>query len=407
MDNMEKSYSRREFIRTAGAAGAGSLFSTTVANAGISSAQGLSSYPKVSTRAFGKTGVKVSMLGLGGYFDTAMNISLIEQAAKLGINFWETTNKFGGKGYGLYFKNHPGSREKVFLLSKTKSMDPETMVRDLDKNLENIGTSYVDLFVIHAVDRIECLDDRIRKVAERLKREGKIRYFGFTTHSNMEQCLAGAAKLGWIDGIVTTYNYRLMHRKEMKQAVKSCATAGIGLVAIKSQAAMAHPTATIGVETETSLALAQRFMAKGFTLHQAKLKAIWENPLISSTLSMMPNTTILMANAAAAMDRTALSSRDMELLKNYADETLSCYCAGCARICESVAPSHIPIAKVMRCLMYYHAYNDHEKARSCYHRLPMEIRQEIATADYSVAELKCPNRLAIGELLRRAHRELA
>jgi hypothetical protein len=184
MDNMEKSYSRREFIRTAGAAGAGSLFTTTVANAGTwsASAQGGSSYPRVRTRAFGNTGVKVSMLGLGGYFDTAMNISLIEQAAKLGINFWETTNKFGGKGYGLYFKNHPGSREKVFLLSKTKSKDPETMVRDLDKTLENIGTSYIDLFVIHAVDRIECLDDRIRKVVERLKREGKIRYFGFTTH---------------------------------------------------------------------------------------------------------------------------------------------------------------------------------------------------------------------------------
>jgi hypothetical protein len=153
-----------------------------------------------------------------------------------------------------------------------------------------------------------------------------------------------AAKFGWIDGIVTTYNYRLMHRKEMQQAVKSCAKAGIGLVAIKSQ---------------------------------------------------------------AAMDRTALSFQDMELLKNYANETLSCYCAGCARICESVALNHIPIAKVMRCLMYYHAYNDHEKARSCYHRLPMEIRQEIATADYSVAELKCPNRLAIGELLRMASLELA
>ncbi|MBI9092973.1 MAG: aldo/keto reductase [Desulfobacterium sp.] len=311
------------------------------------------------------------------------------------------------KGYGLYFKNHPGAREKVFLLSKTKSKDPETMVRDLDKTLETIGTSYIDLFVIHAVDRIECLDDQIRKVAERLKRGGKIRYFGFTTHSNMEQCLAGAAKLGWIDGIVTTYNYRLMHRNAMEQAVKSCAKAGIGLVAIKSQAAMAHPTATVGVETDTSLALAHRFMAKGFTLHQAKLKAIWENPLISSTFSMMPNTTILMANAAAAMDRTALSSGDMALLKTYANETLSCYCSGCAGICESVAPNHIPIAKVMRYLMYYHSYNDYEKARSCYHRLPIGIRQGIAGADYSIAELECPNRLAIGDLLRRASHELA
>ncbi|MBI9092972.1 MAG: twin-arginine translocation signal domain-containing protein [Desulfobacterium sp.] len=96
MENMEKSYSRREFLRTAGAAGAGSLLTATVANAGTPSAHGGGGYPRVRTRAFGKTGVKVSMLGLGGYFDTAMNISLIEQAAKLGINFWETTSKFEG-----------------------------------------------------------------------------------------------------------------------------------------------------------------------------------------------------------------------------------------------------------------------------------------------------------------------
>lgn len=107
------------------------------------------------------------------------------------------------------------------------------------------------------------------------------------------------------------------------------------------------------------------------------------------------------------MDRTALSSGEMAQLKTYANETLSCYCSGCAQICESVAPNHIPIAKVMRCLMYYHSYNDYEKARSCYHRLPIEIRREIAAADYSVAELKCPNRLAIGDLLRRASQELA
>ena len=68
--------------------------------------------------------------------------------------------------------------------------------------------------------------------------------------------------------------------------------------------------------------------------------------------------TILMSNAAAALDRTKLSVRDMQILRQYAQETRSHYCAGCADICESSIQENVPVSDVMRCLMYARSYGN-------------------------------------------------
>lgn len=402
----DKNCSRRDFLKTAGVTGIGSVLATSGANADVKSREKDHEPPKVPTRPFGKTGVNVSELALGGYFDTARNLSLIEQAANLGVTFWETTDKFGGEGYGIYFEKNPEFRKNIFLLAKTTSKEPSRMVQDLDKALGTMHTSYIDLFVIWAVDNIDCLTSEIKSLVEKLKSKGSIKFFGFTTHSNMEQCMTSAAGLGWIDGIVTTYNYRLMHTDQMKKAVDACVKAGIGLVAIKSQAGALNPTATVGVESEESLKMTEHFLKKGFNLYQAKLRAIWEHPGIASILSLMPNMTVLLSNAAAASNRIEFSSDDMSLLMRYADQTFSCYCAGCSHICEPAVTDGVPISNLMRYLMYYHSYGDLDKARSLYHELPIRIRENVTAFDYSIAEKRCPRKIAIGQIIRQAAKEL-
>ena len=116
--------------------------------------------------------------------------------------------------------------------------------------------------------------------------------------------MLAAAKLGWIDGIMMSYNYRLMVKDEMKRAVEACVKAGIGLTAMKTQASFtANFYASIGSETDDALNMTESFMKKGYTAEQAKLKVVWENPPISSICSAMPNMTILQANVAAARDQ--------------------------------------------------------------------------------------------------------
>ena len=213
-----------------------------------------------------------------------------------------------------------------------------------------MNTGYVDLFFVHSVSNIKAdISDKTRKWAEAAKSQGKIRFFGFSTHSNMDECLLGAAKLGWIDGIMMTYNFRLMDTDEMKRAMDACHNAGIGLTAMKTQGSRWGSTGL----TDTDTGRAARFLSKGFTEEQARLMAVWENPQVASICSQMPNLRILKANREAALAaETGLSAGDRNALRLHAAQTKDQYCAGCTRICQSVLPPDTPVGDIMRCLMY-------------------------------------------------------
>jgi predicted aldo/keto reductase-like oxidoreductase len=153
--------------------------------------------------------------------------------------------------------------------------------------------------------------------------------------------------------------------------------------------------------------MAGRFLEKGFTDAQAKLMAVWQNPDIASICSQMPNMSILMSNIAAAVNKTELSVRDTELLQRYARETQSDYCTGCTNICQSAVGENVPIGDVMRYLMYCRSYGDRHFAMAEFNKIPGKIRQRLADTDYSKAEQKCPQKMAIGHLMRDAIKELS
>ena len=150
----------------------------------------------------------------------------------------------------------------------------------------------------------------------------------------------------------------------------------------------------------------QRFIDRGMTKYQARLKAVWENPQIAGICSHMDSMTILRENVAAALNGTKLSKRDHALLQQHARRTASAYCTGCGDVCESLLDDAVPVADVMRCLMYAHSYNDYQMARKAMARLPSDIRQRLLRADYTRAEKQCPQRMAIGALMRRAAEDL-
>lgn len=396
--------SRRGFLKTAGAAGVSALVTPPLlrqkADAEAGAAQA------VPTRPFGKSGRQVSMLSLGGMFDIPSNQIVLKLAMKFGVTYWDTAHIYGGgaseKGIGKYFRSNPRDRDKIFLVSKAYARDAGEMTAQLETSLERLQTDYIDLYFMHGISDTDALDGSIRKWAEHAKKQGKIRLFGFSTHQNMPSCLMNAAKLGWIDGIMATYNYRLMHQTDMKEALQACIEAGIGITAMKTQGG-----GSVKTTTDTELQLAGRFVKKGFTDKQAKLKAVWENPHIASICSQMPDSTILMSNISAALNKTQLSAADTKLLHQYALETCSGYCAGCADVCESAINRQAPIADIMRFLMYQESYAEPAFAAFVKSRMPADIGQRLAQTDFSPAERRCPRNIAIGRLMRKAAALLA
>ena len=331
---------------------------------------------------------------------------MLAKALEWGIDYWDTAEGYGGgsseEGIGRWFARNPDNRKQVFLVTKLSPRRGTDFTPRLEACLKRLHTDYIDLLFVHGIRGIDEMDHRLESWSKAMKKAGKLRLFGFSTHSNMEDCLEGAARLPWIDGIMFTYNYRLMHQPRMKAAVEACYRAGIGLTAMKTQGG-----GPVKSDSESEIEMAGHFMQKGFTHHQAKLMAVWDDKRIASICSQMPNLTIMATNAAAAVDQTRLSQSDRALLAQYANETCSDYCAGCGRLCSEVLGKKVPINDVMRCLMYVHSYQDLMLARSTFEMLPAQTRALLAQLDFNEAERSCPRNLPIGRMMQEAMELLA
>ena len=405
--NKNNKPNRRDFLKRAAAIGLGAAVGgTAFRHPGRASAQIVIPKAPMPRRPFGRSDIKVSTLSLGGMFDILNNRLMLAKALDWGIDYWDTAEGYGGgrseEGIGRWFARNPETRKKVFLVTKLSLRRGSDFTPRLEACLKRLHTDYIDLFFVHGISGIDELDSGLKSWSQDMKKAGKLRLFGFSTHSNMEDCLEGAARMPWIDGIMFTYNYRLMHEARMKAAVEACYRAGIGLTAMKTQGG-----GPVKSDSESEINMAGRFMQKGFTDHQAKLMAVWEDKRIASICSQMPNLTIMATNAAAAVDQTRLSRSDRALLARYARETGSDYCAGCARFCSAVLGKRVPINDVMRCLMYVHSYQDLTLARSSFEKLPAQTKALLAQLDFSEAERSCPRNLPIGRLMQEAMNLLA
>jgi uncharacterized protein len=408
MNPESKGWTRRDFFKTAGAVGVGTLLGPLGAHAraekpGIEHLLA-SGQAQVPTRPFGRSGVRVSMLALGGMFDTEANQLMLRQALHWGVTYWDTADCYGHgiseNGYGKYFAKYPRDRAKVFLVTKSDARDPQGMTELLERSLQRLKTGYIDMYFVHGVGRVDELDDRTRQWAREAKAAGKIKLFGFSAHRNMEALLSRAAELDYIDGIMLSYNFRVMHAAAMQKAVAACVQAGIGLAAMKTQAKRSW--LDVGQDAKAGAELMETFIQKGMTEQQAKLHAVWTNPHIASICSQMPNMTILKANVAAAVDFAPLTSGQMRLFQRYALETADQYCTGCGHICEAAVDGRVPIADIMRCHMYDQSYGRLDWARESFHQLGPAVHRSMPQVDYGAAEQHCPQRMPIARLMQHA-----
>jgi aryl-alcohol dehydrogenase-like predicted oxidoreductase len=172
---------------------AGTILAPPMAKAGASRTDRLGSV--LPYRTLGKSGEKVTCLGLGGYHvgwpeDEATVQATIEKALEEGIRFFDTAESYA-KGrseerYGKYLT--PRYRDDIFLMTKTQARDAATARQQLEGSLKRLNTDVIDLWQIHALKNPEDVDARlaagILDVAIKAKEEGKIKYIGFTGHAS-------------------------------------------------------------------------------------------------------------------------------------------------------------------------------------------------------------------------------
>jgi uncharacterized protein len=403
MKDKKNNMDRRTFLKTTGVSGASIAISSGIAsNVLASEAPKSSSIKTVPTRVMGKSGISVPILSFGG-IDWSTNQNLLRLGFQYGVTMWDTSDRYqDGKselGIGEYFTKYPDDRKKVFISTKaTEKSDPQQISDALDQSLERMKTNYVDLFMLSMMKGVPA---GAKELMEKKKKEGKVKLVGFSSHLGTDQVVAESIKMGWIDVLMVTYNYILMQKDEIKKQVDDCAKAGIGLIAIKSQGKTPN-----NVETPEALAATKHFMDKGYTLEQAKIKAIWSDERITSICSNIESVTVLKDNVAAATDNVKLSAHDFKVFKMLAEGEMNHYCQGCGK-CLTVMGAESRIPDVMRYMMYYNSYGDRDRARNLYRELPMVLRNTLALRDYSDAEAACPHGLQIGKIMKNASGLLA
>ncbi len=373
-------------------------------------------YQQVPRRKLGKTGVEVPCLSLGTNRLVDSQV-LLRAALRWGINYWDTAHSYTGGNceltIGKLFLRNPEVRKKLFLVSKASRARTVADVEDrLQTSLKRMNTGYIDLYYgVHGLSDAAQLTDELRQWAESAKKRKLIRFFGFSTHKNIDQNLVAAAKLGWIDVIMTAYNFRLMQDSKIQAAIGTCHKAGVGLIAMKTVALDTRERRRVEkgeeIETEADKKLLRHFLEQGRAVEHAKIKYVLEDKRISSACVGMSNIANLNSNVAATLDKTGLTRADKEALVEYAHATCSGYCAGCAYICDSALPDAPYVSDIMRYLMYYNSYGRHDEARELFAQIPANIREKLLNMDYGLAEARCPQHLPISELVAEAVGKLA
>lgn len=170
------------------------ILTTSLWPAGSSAGSGL--LEQLPTRVLGKTGQKISILGLGGHHvgqvqDEREAIRLVRTAIDMGVTFMANAWEYHqGRSEMLVGKAlRDGYRQQVFLMTKHHGRDKKTALQHLEDSLHRLNTDVIDLWQFHEIiyeddpDMIFAPDGGI-EAAEQAKKQGKVRYIGFTGHKD-------------------------------------------------------------------------------------------------------------------------------------------------------------------------------------------------------------------------------
>ena len=270
----------------------------------------MSEQTTIPLRPLGRTGAKVSALGLGGYHlalvkEEADSIRLQHAALDAGINFFDNAWEYhDGRSEELMGKAIVDRRDKVFLMSKvcTHGRDKHEAMRQLEDSLRRLQTDHIDLWQVHelAYDNDPALHfapGGVIEALEQAKQQGKVRFVGFTGHKSPEIHLDMLARnypfdacqmpLNVLDGTFRSFEQKVLPELERQ---------GIAAIGMKSMGG-------VGDMIRSGIV----------TAHEA-LRYVMSLP-IATLVSGIASPRVLEQNLAVAQGFTPMSDEEMQTLR--------------------------------------------------------------------------------------------
>ena len=326
-------------------------------------------------RILGKTGLKVSRVGLGGIpiqrIDAAGTKVLMHHLMEQGVNFVDSA-----RGYSVseaYLGEAlEGIRDKFILATKTMARTKEGMAQDIETSLKNFRTDYIDLYQCHNpslkdLDTIIGEGGALEALLE-AKAAGKIGHIGVTAHS--PAVFERALELDWVETIMFPYN---IVETQGEALIHKCAEKNIGFVVMKPLAGGALENA----------ALAMRFLAS--------------QPETGVVIPGMADLSEVEQNLAAMADTSPLTEDELAEIAQIRTTLGTQFCRRC-NYCAPCAVG-IPIPNVFLMQGYFERYGLADWARGRYDALPKHASDCIGCG---VCETRCPYELPIRDMLKVA-----
>ena len=351
---------RREFL-TAGASG--------VAGAAVMSACSRPLPPDTSqagssplvTRTLGRTGLKVPIVSIGSAYEPG----LVSAALDAGLTYVHTSGSYADQNHErMLSRVFRGRPRESFLVGSSPDFpeyrveggglsedlgiraDASTIAPFCEGSLQRLGVAHLDLYFLASInDPATVLHKPYMKAYEALKRDGKIRFAGIATHRNEPAVIRAAAKSGVWDVVLTAFNFRQSHREEVRAAIHEAAEAGLGIIAMKTQA---------GVYWDS---MRQRKINM-----KAALRWVLRDEHVHSTVPAFSNYDELEQDLAVARDPALGPDEERDLRLGEVAGLPGLYCQQCAA-CLPQCPQGVDVPSLMRGYLYAVGHGRPQHAR--------------------------------------------
>jgi len=391
---------RRHFVRTGLAGLAGAALSSACKSSRETSSAPAKKTPdaKIIYRSLGRTGIRLPIVSMGA---VSFDPGLYRLALASGIRHFDTAPAYRNGNHermlGQVFKGLPRdsfvvatSFDPLHYLDREnrtfrKGTSGRLLLDSLEGSLRRLGLDHVDIFYLsYLFSHGSTLYGPFVEALQKAKQEGKIRCIGGATHENEPEVLRAAAESGIYDAVLTVYNFRQVQREEMNRAISQAARAGIGIVAMKTQAGASWDSES---QRLVNMTAALKWALQNESVHTA-IPGITTAQQLETDLAVMQNLALTDAEKSNLESVGALPYRFTSL-----------FCQQCRR-CVPQCPYRLEIPTLMRGYMYAYGYRSVSRAR--------ETLREAGLAALPCAQCSsCPVRCAVGFDVRSKALDLA
>ena len=335
-------------------------------------------------RTLGRTGLKPTVVSFGAMLTPDHEV--IRAGFDLGINYVDTARRYlNGRSEGVVGRALKGIRDKVYVATKIApaSITKKDMFRDVETSLFQLQTDYIDVIQLHGLESKErAFSPEAREALVEMRKQGKVRFFGVTTHTNQAQVIDGIVDDPdrFFDTILVAYNFK--SPPDIKVAIARAAKAGVGIIAMKTQ--------TGGYKTDALGPISP---------HQAALKWALQDTNVTNAIPGMRDMSMLQEDMAV-MGMMRLTNADARVLKRYSEAINPYYCRLCAQ-CEPTCPQNVAISTINRSLMYAEGYGDMELAGTTYREIKPDL-SAAACLNCDGCAARCVNGIDISKKMSRA-----